>query len=137
MFPLFVAPVIETSKPLPEVFTVELFVINKLSDDTAELPDIPRFNRLPLVIPVEVNEARFPVSALVVCVSVKRLPDVNPVEPRTKEFVVVLLFQFHVIILPAALAKGVFEAVAAPKFVRVVDVPNVVQVGTNLSLIHI
>jgi hypothetical protein len=94
---------------------------------------MPRFNRLPLVTPVDVYDARLPVSALVVWVSVKRLPLVNPVEPRTNEFVVVLLFQFQVITLAAALAK-VALAVAAPMFVKVVDVLRVVQVGINPAL---
>ena len=133
VLPLPVAPVMEMSNPLPEVFAVEELVINKFSADTAVLPDMPRFNKLPLVIPVEVNDARLPVNALVVCVSVKRLPPNNDVEPRTNEFVVVLLFQFQVITLAAAFAN-VALAVAAPKFVRVVDVDKVVQVGTNPAL---
>ena len=82
VIPLAVAPVMEMSNPLPEVFAVEELVINKLSADTAVLPDMPRFNKLPLVIPVEVNDARLPVNALVVCERFKRTPLVIPVEER-------------------------------------------------------
>jgi hypothetical protein len=53
-------------------------------------------------------------------------------QPRTNAFAVVLLFQFQVIVL-LALAK-VALAVAAPMFVKVVDVPKVVQVGINPAL---
>jgi hypothetical protein len=63
---------------------------------------------------------------------VNKFPDVIPVDPRTKAFAVVLLFQFQVIVL-LALAKVAFP-VAAPMFVKVVDVPKVVQVGINPAL---
>ena len=118
--------VMEMSNPLPEVFAVEELVITKFSADTAVLPDIPRVNKFPLVIPVEENATipPVPVYADVVWVTASKDPVVNPVEPRTKEFVVVLLFQFHVIILPAALAKVAFP-VAAPMFVRVAVVDKV------------
>jgi hypothetical protein len=118
----------DMSNPLPEVFAVELLVITKFSADTAVLPDIPRFNRLPLVIPVEVIEAKLPVSALVVWDSVNRLPLVSDVEPRTKAFPVVLLFQFQVIVLLAFVNEAV--AVAAPKFVKVAVVDKVWNVGS-------
>ena len=98
VFPLAVAPVMEMSNPLPEVFAVEELVITKFSADTAVLPEMPRVNKLPLVIPVEENATipPAPVYADVVWMTASKDPVVNPVEPRTKQFVVVL-GQFQVL----------------------------------------
>jgi hypothetical protein len=132
-------------------------VINKLSALEAVVPVMARFRILPVDIVEDVNEATFPDRELTLCATDKIVPDVTAaevnetiplvpvnalfecvtasnapvvilVEFRTKAGVVVLLFQFHCMVLKTLLI-GVFDPVDATKLFRAgeaADEPNVI-----------